>query len=237
MKRTLLKLQNVNVFYGCIHALKNVSFELREGEILTLIGANGAGKSTTLRTISGLLPPKSGEIYFEERLIIKRQAHEIVKMGIAQVPEGRGIFLNLTVEENLDLGAWTENKNHYKKNLEYVFSLLPRLKERQKQMGGTLSGGELQMLAIGRALMAKPKVLLLDEPSLGLAPKLIETILEIIQKIHREGTSIVLVEQNALQALNIAHYGVVLETGTVACFGPAKELMQSKQIKEAYLGG
>ena len=233
----LLELKNLHVNYGAICALKGVSFAVPQGSIVALLGSNGAGKSTVLRTISGLLPATQGEILFQNCSLAKTAAHDIVAKGICHVPEGRGIFLNLSVLENLDLGAWTQkNKSLYKSNLEKVFALFPRLKERQQQLSGTLSGGELQMLAIGRALMSAPKLLLLDEPSLGLAPKLIELIFSIIQEIHKQGMTIVLVEQNAHQALKIADYGIVLETGKVAHHGKAADLLNSSVIQEAYLG-
>lgn len=233
----LLTIKNIHVHYGAIQALKGISFAVEQGSILTLIGANGAGKSTTLRAISGLLPLSQGEIFFQNESLANMPAHHIVAKGISHAPEGRGIFLNLTVWENLDLGAWSHrNKAAFAKNLDRVFHFFPRLKERQQQLAGTLSGGELQMLAIGRALMAEPKLLLLDEPSLGLAPKFVELIFSIIQEIHTQGITIVLVEQNALQALKIADYGIVLETGKIAHKGKASELLKSSAIQEAYLG-
>lgn len=232
----VLKLENISVFYGAIQAIRDISFEIPKGKIVTLIGANGAGKTTTLRAISGLVRMQ-GKIYHHGRVISGMPAHEIVKRKVCQVPEGRGIFLNLTLEENLDLGAWSV-KDHttYHQDLEHCFSLFPRLKERRKQNAGTLSGGELQMLAIARSLMSHPEMLLLDEPSLGLAPQVIEKIFEIIQMINREGKTVLLVEQNALQALQIAHLGIVLETGKVVMQGPAPELLKSDEIRKAYLG-
>jgi branched-chain amino acid transport system ATP-binding protein len=233
----LLKFENVSVHYGAIQAIRNVSFEVKAGEIITLIGANGAGKTTILRSISGLTPISGGRIFYQNQLISGMAAHLIVKKKICQAPEGRGIFLNLSVEENLDLGAWTApNPQTYEKDLEHVFELFPRLKERRSQNAGTLSGGEQQMLAIGRALMAHPTLLLLDEPSLGLAPQVIEKIFEIIQKINKEGVTVLLVEQNALQALQIAHKGVVLETGKVVLQGEASSLLASNEVRKAYLG-
>jgi len=236
-KEVLLKFENVSVHYGAIHAVKNISFEVRKGEIVSLIGANGAGKTTTLRAVSGLVKISSGRILYRGETISNLAPHLIVRKRISQAPEGRGIFLNLSVEENLDLGAWAApNPQSYEKDLEMSFEMFPRLKERRKQNAGTLSGGEQQMLAIARALMAHPDLVLLDEPSLGLAPQIIERIFEIIQKINREGKTVLLVEQNALQALQIAHQGVVLETGKVVTQGPAQELLSSDEVRKAYLG-
>lgn len=233
----LLKLQNVAVKYGAIEAVRNISFEVKKGEIVTLIGSNGAGKTTILRSISGLVPLSQGNIEHAGASIAGMAAHLIVKRRIAHAPEGRGIFLNLSVEENLDLGAWTApDKTTLLQDLDRVFELFPRLKERRKQNAGTLSGGEQQMLAIGRALMAHPDLLLLDEPSLGLAPQIIEKIFEIIQKINKDGKTVLLVEQNALQALQVAHRGIVLETGNISTQGPAAELLKSDEIRKAYLG-
>lgn len=233
----ILELDKINVYYGAVHALKDVSFAIRQGEIATLIGANGAGKTTTLRAISGLIKTTRGTITYKGELIANKPAHEIVRKRLCQAPEGRGIFLNLTVEENLDLGAWSvKDKSTYKQDLEHGYALFPRLKERRKQNAGTLSGGELQMLAMARALMGHPDLLLLDEPSLGLAPQVIETIFQIVQTINKEGKTVLLVEQNALQALQIAHRGIVLETGRVVTQGPAKELLASDEIRKAYLG-
>ncbi len=235
---TFLEFDNVEVYYGSVQAISNVSFKIAQGEILTLIGANGAGKSTVLRAISGMVKTSKGDIRHKGQSIKNLRSHEIVKRHISHVPEGRGIFLNLTVEENIDLGAWVNRSRHtYKEDLEHVFELFPRLKERSKQNAGTLSGGEQQMLAIGRALMGHPDILLLDEPSLGLAPQIIERIFEIIQKINKEGKTVLLVEQNALQALEIAHRGVVLETGKVAVQGKAIELLSMDSVRQAYLGG
>ncbi len=235
----ILELENLSVYYGSVQAIENVSFQVPTGQILTLIGANGAGKSTVLRAISGLVKPSSGNINFQGQTLRNLRSHEIVRLHICQVPEGRGIFLNLSVEENLDLGAWVSRpeKANYQDDLTHVFDLFPRLKERRKQNAGTLSGGEQQMLAIGRALMGHPKLLLLDEPSLGLAPQVIETIFEIIQLVNKEGQTILLVEQNASLALEIAHYGIVLETGKVAVHGEASKLLTMDSVRQAYLGG
>ncbi|MEK7692075.1 MAG: ABC transporter ATP-binding protein [Bdellovibrionota bacterium] len=237
-KPALLELKNVSVHYGVIQALHSISFNVPEGQIMTLIGSNGAGKSTTLRAISGLLKLTNGEILHNGERISGLPAHQIVRRSICQAPEGRGIFLNLTVEENLDLGAWSApSKATFAADLERGFELFPRLKERRRQNAGTLSGGEQQMLAIARALMAHPRLLLLDEPSLGLAPQIIEKIFEIIVRINREsGVTVLLVEQNALQALQIAHQGLVLETGNIIMQGLAQDLLKSDQIRKAYLG-
>lgn len=236
-KKDLLVLDNVSVNYGVIQAIKNVSLSVKEGEIVALIGANGAGKSTTLRAISGLSKAATGKITFNNEVISGLTPDVIVKKGISQCPEGRGVFLNLSVEENLDLGAWTQkDKSTLKQDLEHAFELFPRLKERRKQNAGTLSGGEQQMLTIARALMAHPKILLLDEPSLGLAPQIIERIFDIIVKINKEGKTVLMVEQNALQALEISHRGIVLETGHVVLQGSSKELLNSDQVRKAYLG-
>lgn len=234
----MLKIENIDVYYGAIHAIKGLSLEVRKGEIVTLIGANGAGKTTTLKTISGLIRPKRGEIYFEGERISHIPAQDIVKKGISHVPEGRRIFANLTVKENLEMGAYLrKDKEGIQQTLENIYHKFPRLKERLGQMAGTLSGGEQQMLAIGRALMSQPKLLLLDEPSMGLAPILVKEIFSIIQEINAAGTTILLVEQNARLALSIAHRAYVLETGKVVASGDAQELAQSEQIKKAYLGG
>lgn len=236
-KKDLLILDNVSVNYGVIQAIKGVSLTVKEGEIVALIGANGAGKSTTLRAISGLSKAATGKITFNNEVISGLPADQIVKKGISQCPEGRGVFLNLSVEENLDLGAWTQkDKSTLKQDLEHAFELFPRLKERRKQNAGTLSGGEQQMLTIARALMAHPKILLLDEPSLGLAPQIIERIFDIIVKINKEGKTVLMVEQNALQALEISHRGIVLETGHVVLQGSSQELLNSDQVRKAYLG-
>lgn len=234
----MLKINDINVFYGAIHAIKGVSLEVNKGEIVTLIGANGAGKSTILRTISGLLKPKSGTIQFEGQEIAGMPAHEIVKTGISQVPEGRRIFAEMTVLENLELGAFTrKDKDGIKADMDRVFERFPRLKERIGQLAGTLSGGEQQMLAMGRALMSRPRLLLLDEPSMGLAPLLIKEIFAIIQDINKTGTTVLLVEQNANMALSIAHRAYVLETGRITLKGDAKELAASDEVRKAYLGG
>ena len=233
----LIQVENLHVHYGAIQAIHGVSFEVGLGQIVTLIGANGAGKTTTLRALSGLVKVSSGSVRYKGETISNLPANVIVRKKICQAPEGRGIFLNLSVEENLDLGAWTApSKKTYRDDLEHVFSLFPRLKERRSQNAGTLSGGEQQMLAIGRALMAHPDVLLLDEPSLGLAPQMIEKIFEIIQTINRAGMTVLLVEQNALQALQIAHRGVVLETGRVVMKDSAQALLTSDEVRRAYLG-
>ena len=229
MAEIMLKIDNIHVYYGAIHALKGVSLEVHKGEIVTLIGANGAGKSTTLRTVSGLLAPKSGSISFLGENIAGMPAHEIVKHGISQVPEGRRIFAEMSVQENLEMGAFTrKDKAGVEKDFEIVYNRFPRLKERRKQQAGTLSGGEQQMLAMGRALMSRPKLLLLDEPSMGLAPLLIREIFSIIEDINREGTTVLLVEQNANMALSIAHRAYVMETGRITLQGAAKELAAVK---------
>ena len=238
MAEIMLKIDNIHVYYGAIHALKGVSLEVHKGEIVTLIGANGAGKSTTLRTVSGLLAPKSGSISFLGQNIAGMPAHEIVKCGISQVPEGRRIFAEMSVQENLEMGAFTrKDKEGVEKDFEIVYNRFPRLKERRKQQAGTLSGGEQQMLAMGRALMSRPKLLLLDEPSMGLAPLLIKEIFSIIEDINREGTTVLLVEQNANMALSIAHRAYVMETGRITLQGAAKELAASEDVRKAYLGG
>ncbi len=233
----LLKVENLHVSYGAIRALRGISFTIEKGEIVTLIGANGAGKSTTLRTISGLLKATEGSITFKDQNIGRLPAEKVVKLGISQVPEGRQIFPKLTVAENLDMGAYTRNDHkEIEENKERVFASFPRLKERLDQYGGTLSGGEQQMLAMGRGLMASPELLLLDEPSMGLAPILVEEIFSIIAKINAQGTSILLVEQNAAMALSIANRGYVLETGTIALEGNAQELLADPKVQAAYLG-
>lgn len=236
---TLLEVQDLHVFYGKIEAIKGVSFTLNEGEIVTLIGANGAGKTTTLRTISGVRPVAHGSIFFEGEDITKMAPHDRVKRGICQAPEGRGIFPGMTVRENLDMGTYVRgDKGPQKaKDLERVMQLFPRLRERIGQMGGTLSGGEQQMLAIGRALMSKPRLLLLDEPSMGLAPMLIAQIFTIIKEINADGISVLLVEQNATQALKTAHRGYVLETGYVVKTGTGNDLLVDPAVRAAYLGG
>jgi branched-chain amino acid transport system ATP-binding protein len=233
----MLELRNVSSGYGAIEALKAINIRIDKGEIVTLIGANGAGKSTTLRNITGLVPVTSGEILFEGRKLNDLPTHKITAMGVSMAPEGRAIFANLTVSENLEMGAYLRtNKAENAKELERVYTLFPRLKERRKQLGGTLSGGEQQMLAIGRALMARPRLLLLDEPSLGLAPLLVHTIFTAIDEINREGTTILLVEQNANAALKHSHRGYVLETGSIVMEGPSEKLAADPRVKEAYLG-
>ena len=237
MADTLLKVDGINVYYGNIHAVKDISFTVNAGEIVTLIGANGAGKSTTLKTISGLLKPRTGDVLYKGKSIKGVRAHKIVESGLAQVPEGRHVFLHMTVDENLDMGAYTQPASTIAANKEKVFTLFPRLKERRKQLAGTMSGGEQQMLAMGRALMSKPKVIMLDEPSMGLAPILVEEIFEIIKHLHEAGTTILLVEQNAQAALSVADRGYVMETGKIVASGTGAELLDSPAIKKAYLGG
>ena len=232
----MLKVDNINVFYGNIHAIRDVSFEVNDGEVVALIGANGAGKSTTLKTVSGLLPSRTGSISFLGQNIDRIPPHKRVAMGLSQVPEGRRIFLQMTVLENLQMGAFT-SKADVREDLENVFARFPRLKERRNQIGGTLSGGEQQMLAMGRALMSHPKLLMLDEPSMGLAPILVKQIFDIIKELHKAGTTILLVEQNAEMALKIADRAYVLESGSVTVTGTGKELAASDKIKKAYLGG
>jgi len=233
----MLKVKNINVFYGAIHAIHDLSLEVNDGEIVTLIGANGAGKTSTLRAISGLNIIKSGEIAYDNKIISNLGAHKIVAHGISQVPEGRRVFGDQTVEENLLLGAYlVKNKAEIKESMEKVFNWFPRVKERRKQFAGTLSGGEQQMLAIGRALMGNPKLLLLDEPSMGLAPIVVEEIFEIIKNIRKDGTTILLVEQNANAALQIADRGYVVETGSVVLDGPANKLLHDDSVRKAYLG-
>ena len=234
---SILRVEDINVYYGSIHAIKGVSFEVREGEIVTLIGANGAGKSTTLNTVAGLLRSRTGSVSFLGEVISRVPSHRIVTRGLALVPEGRRIFLQMTVRENLEMGAFTQPGDGVAADLEMVYGYFPRLKERHKQIAGTLSGGEQQMLAMGRALMSHPKLLMLDEPSMGLAPILVEQIFEIIQNLHRAGATILLVEQNAQAALSIADRGYVLETGKVVVSGAGRELLESPAIKKAYLGG
>ncbi len=233
----MLRVTDLNVFYGQIHAVKGVSFEVREGEIVTLIGANGAGKSTTLKTISGLMRAKSGSVEFMDKNISSTAPHKIVQLGIAHVPEGRRVFTTMTVEENLDMGAYTAPPTDLEADKERVFDQFPRLKERRRQVAGTLSGGEQQMLAMGRALMSHPKLLMLDEPSMGLAPILVEQVFDMIRQLHEAGTTILLVEQNAEMALSIADRAYVLETGKITLSGGGKELSQSESVRQAYLGG
>ena len=232
----MLKVYNANVYYGKIHAIKDVSFEVNQGEIVSLIGANGAGKSTILRTVSGLLHSRTGTISFMGKNIAGMPAHKIVQNGLAQVPEGRRIFLQMSVMENLEMGAFTEKKPD-PDTLESIFQRFPRLKERRKQIAGTLSGGEQQMLAMGRALMSHPKMIMLDEPSMGLAPILVEQIFDIISELHASGTTILLVEQNADMALKVADRAYILETGRVVLTGTGKELADSPEVRKAYLGG
>lgn len=234
----MLSVKNINVYYGSIHAIKDVSFHVNEGEIVTLIGANGAGKTTTMHAISGLLKLQSGEIDYCGQTISKMEAHKIIRLGLAQVPEGRRVFSGLTVQQNLQMGAYTrrDGKEAIQNDFDMVFDLLPRLKERRNQPAGTLSGGEQQMLAIGRALMADPEILLLDEPSLGLAPLIIQDIFKTLQAIRSEGTTILMVEQNALATLKIADYGYVLELGKISMHGPASQLVRDERLIEAYLG-
>lgn len=234
----MLVLEDINVYYGAIHALKGISFEVNQGEIVTLIGSNGAGKSTSLKTVSGLLRPKSGKITFKGENLATIAPQVIVAKGISQVPEGRHVFANMTVIENLELGAYLrKDKAGIKQDMQRVYELFPRLKERNTQISGTLSGGEQQMLAMGRALMSKPQLLLLDEPSMGLAPILVKQIFSIIKEINESGTTILLVEQNAHMALSIANRAYVLETGKIVLSGDAKELAASEEIRKAYLGG
>ena len=233
----MLKVEGINVFYGAIHAIKDISFEVNEGEVVTLIGANGAGKSTILKTVSGLLRSKTGTVEFMGENIGHVAPHKIVEHGLAHVPEGRRVFTRMTVEENLEMGAYTRPGSEVDDGIAAVYEQFPRLKERRKQVAGTLSGGEQQMLAMGRALMSKPKLLMLDEPSMGLAPLLVEQIFEIIQSLHKAGTTILLVEQNAQMALSVADRGYVLETGKIVTSGAGQALLNDESVKKAYLGG
>jgi branched-chain amino acid transport system ATP-binding protein len=233
----MLNVQNINVFYGNIHAIRDISFSVNDGEIVTLIGANGAGKSTILKSVSGLLRSKTGDITFGGKSIRSTAPHKIVELGIAHVPEGRRVFSQMTVEENLEMGAFIAQREALEGSLENVYTRFPRLKERRKQIAGTLSGGEQQMLAMGRALMSSPKLMMLDEPSMGLAPILVEQIFEIIQELNKAGTTILLVEQNALMALSIASRGYVLETGKIVLHAPASDLLSNDAVQKAYLGG
>lgn len=234
---SLLKVEDLHVYYGSIHAIKGVSFEVNKGEIVTLIGANGAGKSTTLNTVSGLIRPKSGIVTFKDESLVGIPAHKMVGKGMALCPEGRRIFLQLTVEENLEMGAFSRPVSEIKDSIEDVYNRFPRLKERFKQVAGTLSGGEQQMLAMGRALMSKPELMMLDEPSMGLAPILVEQIFDIIKELNNSGTTILLVEQNARMALSIADRAYVLETGNIVTSGTGAELLNDDSVRKAYLGG
>lgn len=234
---SLLKVDDIHVYYGAIHAIKGISFEVNEGEIVTLIGANGAGKSTTLNTIAGLLKPRSGQITFENKNLAGVPASKIVSLGMALCPEGRRVFQQMSVRENLEMGGYTRPATEIEASLDDVFKRFPRLKEREKQIAGTLSGGEQQMLAMGRALMSKPKLLMLDEPSMGLAPILVEQIFDIISELHAAGTTILLVEQNAQMALSIANRAYVLGTGMITMSGPAAEVLADDRVRAAYLGG
>ncbi len=233
----MLTVSNLEVYYGSIHAVKGISFEVNEGEVVTLIGANGAGKSTTLKTISAMMRPKSGSVQFEGRSLVGIRPHAIVSLGMAHCPEGRRIFQQMTVQENLEMGAYTRPKAEIAVSMEEVYALFPRLKERFRQVAGTMSGGEQQMLAMGRAMMSKPRLLMLDEPSMGLAPLLVEEIFRIIRELNKTGVTILLVEQNARMALAIADRGYVLETGKIIATAPAKELLNDEAVKKAYLGG
>ena len=233
---TILKVDDINVYYGSIHAIKGISFEVNEGEIVTLIGANGAGKSTTLNTIAGLLHSKTGHIEFMGEPLNHVPSHKVVSKGLALVPEGRRIFLQMSVQENLDMGAFSRKGGNIDADMERIFEQFPRLKERRKQVAGTLSGGEQQMLAMGRALMSNPKLLMLDEPSMGLAPILVEQIFDIVKELHQSGVTVLLVEQNAQMALSIADRAYVLETGRISMEGPAQELLTNDNVRKAYLG-
>lgn len=232
----MLRVDGLQVYYGGIHALKGVSLKVEAGQIVTLIGANGAGKSTTLRAIVGLVKPRSGSIRFGDEELVKMNTHEIIRQGIGVSPEGRHVFPNLTVLENLELGAYHQSPRTFLEQFEWVCSLFPRLRERQKQLAGTLSGGEQQMVALGRALMSRPKLVLLDEPSLGLAPLVVEEVFRTIQTVNEQGATILLVEQNAMAALNVAHYAYVLETGRVILEGAGRTLLQDERVRKAYLG-
>ena len=234
---SLLNVQDIHVYYGSIHAIKGISFSVEEGEIVSLIGANGAGKSTTLKTISGLMRPKTGKIEFAGADITTMKAHKIVAAGLAQCPEGRRVFSKMTVQENLEMGAYTRKSAETETSIEDVYRRFPRLKERYKQEAGTLSGGEQQMLAMGRAMMSHPKLLMLDEPSMGLAPLLVEEIFDIIRELNKSGTTVLLVEQNAQMALSISNRGYVLETGRIVISGTGDELLRDDQVRKAYLGG
>ncbi|MCI8698414.1 MAG: ABC transporter ATP-binding protein [Oscillospiraceae bacterium] len=233
----MLNVNDINVYYGAIHAIKGVSFQVNDGEVVTLIGANGAGKSTILNTVCGLLRSRTGSVEFLGQDLAGIPAHKLVERGLAHVPEGRRIFQHMTVEENLEMGAYTQPRSSVDPNLERVFEQFPRLKERRRQVAGTLSGGEQQMLAMGRGLMSNPKLLMLDEPSMGLAPILVEQIFDIIKRLHQAGTTILLVEQNARMALSVADRGYVLETGKIVATGTGDELLHDEAVKKAYLGG
>ncbi len=233
---SMLKVEHIDVYYGAIHAIKDISFEVNEGEIVTLIGANGAGKSTTLKTVSAMMRPKNGTIEFLGHNMTNLAPHKIVPLGMAHCPEGRRIFQQMTVRENLEMGAYTRPNSEVEDSIEDIYQRFPRLKERYKQVAGTLSGGEQQMLAMGRAMMSKPKLLMLDEPSMGLAPLLVEEIFEIIKELNAAGTTILLVEQNAQMALSIAHRGYVLETGKITMDGDARALLTDERVQKAYLG-
>ena len=232
----ILKVSDINVYYGAIHAIKGVSFEVNPGEVVTLIGANGAGKSTTLQTVSGLLHSRTGSIEFLGENLMGVPAHKVVAKGLAQVPEGRRVFLQMTVEENLEMGAYTRSGGDIDADLEKVYAYFPRLMERRRQIAGTLSGGEQQMLAMGRALMSRPKVMMMDEPSLGLAPLVVREIFRIIEEVNKKGVTILLIEQNANMALKTADMGYVMETGRVTMSGPGQELLANESVKAAYLG-
>ncbi len=234
---SMLKVENLNVYYGSIHAIKGISFEVNQGEIVTMIGANGAGKSTTMNTVAGLLKPKSGSITFEGHDVTTTPANKVVSLGLALCPEGRRVFQQMSVRENLEMGGYTRPAGEIAASLDQVFEQFPRLKERQRQISGTLSGGEQQMLAMGRALMSAPKLMMLDEPSMGLAPILVEQVFDIIQSLHKAGTTILLVEQNAQMALSIADRAYVLENGKVSLSGTGEELAKSEKVQKAYLGG
>jgi branched-chain amino acid transport system ATP-binding protein len=232
----MLKVENLHVYYGGIHALKGIHLSVERGQIVTLIGANGAGKSTTLRAVVGLARPRSGSVTFLDEEITRLATHQIVKKGIGIAPEGRRVFPNLTVLENLELGAYNCTHKDFESGLEWVYTLFPRLKERNMQLAGTLSGGEQQMLALGRALMSKPELVLLDEPSLGLAPLIVEEVFQTIRTINQQGATVLLVEQNAMAALHVANYAYVLETGSVILEGPGQQLLQDERVRQAYLG-
>ena len=234
---SMLKVEDLHVYYGSIHAIKGISFEVNAGEIVTLIGANGAGKSSSLNTVAGLLKPRSGSVEFEGKSLVGVPAHKIVAHGMALCPEGRRVFLQMTVQENLEMGGFTRPATEIQGSIDSVYEQFPRLKERYRQIAGTLSGGEQQMLAMGRALMSRPKLLMLDEPSMGLAPILVEQIFDIIKELHKNGTTILLVEQNAQAALKVANRAYVLETGKISMSGDAKELLHDPRVQKAYLGG